>query len=327
MRVETPAAKGFAASLDGAWAVGLCLVPVALAWVARLTGWADLASVRNWLTVFVAVTLQAFPFLVLGVAISATIAVFVPPGVIQRVLPKRSLFAVPVACAAGAALPGCECGSVPIAGRLVSGGAPGPAALAFMLAAPAVNPVVLVATSIAFPNRPAVVAARFFASFLTAAIMGWIWIRREPVHVVGRPTHDHEHGGSVVGWMNVVLDDFLHTAGFLVIGAAGAATLQTVVPRSVLDGLAGNGVAAVLVMAALAVLLAVCSEADAFVASGLTQFSLTARLVFMVVGPVVDVKLIAMQVATFGRRFAVRFSSVTLVVAIAVAAVVGAVLL
>jgi hypothetical protein len=38
---------------------------------------------------------------------------------------------------------------------------------------------------------------------------------------------------------------------------------------------------------ALAVVaLAVCSEADAFVAASLSQFSLTARLVFMVVGPV-----------------------------------------
>jgi uncharacterized protein len=43
------------------------------------------------------------------------------------------------------------------------------------------------------------------------------------------------------------------------------------------------------------VLLAICSEGDAFVAASLREFSLTARLVFVVVGPAVDVKLIAMQ--------------------------------
>src|SRR3954469_11589912 len=71
-------------------------------------------------TVFVAIAVQALPFLVLGVAISASVAAFVPPTLLPRLLPSRPALAVPVAACAGAALPGCECGSVPIAGRLVS---------------------------------------------------------------------------------------------------------------------------------------------------------------------------------------------------------------
>jgi hypothetical protein len=80
-------------------------------------------------------------------------------------------------------------------------------------------------------------------------------------------------------------------------------------------------------MAALAVLLSICSEADAFVAASLSQFSLTARLVFLVVGPVVDLKLVAMQAGVFGRRFAATFAPLTLVVAVAAALLVGWVLL
>jgi uncharacterized protein len=64
----------------------------------------------------------------------------------------------------------------------------------------------------------------------------------------------------------------------------------------------------VVALAGLAVVLAICSEADAFVAASLSQFSLTARLVFMVVGPVVDLKLVALQTGVFGRRFALRFA-------------------
>ena len=79
------------------------------------------------------------------------------------------------------------------------------------------------------------------------------------------------------------------------VGAAAAATLQVLVPRSLLLAVADHPVLAVLVMGGLAVLLAICSEADAFVAASLREFSLTARLVFLVVGPAVDVKLIAMQ--------------------------------
>ena len=90
--------------------------------------------------------------------------------------------------------------------------------------------------------------------------------------------------------------------GFLIIGAATAATLQTVVPRSVLDTVAGSGWSPCSRSAVLAVVMAICSEADAFIAASLTQFSLTARLAFMVVGPMVDVKLIALQAGTFGGR-------------------------
>jgi uncharacterized membrane protein YraQ (UPF0718 family) len=80
-------------------------------------------------------------------------------------------------------------------------------------------------------------------------------------------------------------------------------------------------------MAALAVTLAVCSEADAFVASSVTLVPLVPRLVFMVVGPAVDVKLLAMQSGAFGRAFAARFAPATLVVAIVAATLVGVLLL
>jgi uncharacterized membrane protein YraQ (UPF0718 family) len=69
--------------------------------------------------------------------------------------------------------------------------------------------------------------------------------------------------------------------------------------------------------------MAICSEADAFVAASLTQFSLTARLAFMVVGPMVDVKLIALQAGTFGRPFAQRFAPLTFVVALGSSVLVG----
>jgi uncharacterized protein len=102
-----------------------------------------------------------------------------------------------------------------------------------------------------------------------------------------------------------------------------AASLQVAVPRSVLDAVAGHQVLAVVALAGLAVVLAICSEADAFVAASLSQFSLTARLVFMVVGPVVDLKLVALQTGVFGRRFTLRFAPLTLAVAIISGCVVG----
>ena len=285
----------------------------------------DAPAIQNWVSVFVAVCVQAIPFLVLGVSVSACIAAFVSPSALARIVPTRSAVSVPAAAAAGMMLPGCECGSVPIAARLVSGGVPAPAALTFLLAAPAVNPVVLVATAVAFRGRPEMVFARFVSSVLAATVIGWIWAARGgPLLSAG--AGDENRSSRRKRLAHAIEHDFLQAGGFLVAGAALAATLQTVVPRSVLDSVSGAGFLSVLALALLAVLLAVCSEADAFVAAGLSQFSMTARLVFLTVGPMVDVKLIAMQVGTFGRSFAWRFAPLTFVVCVVSGSLVGLVM-
>jgi uncharacterized membrane protein YraQ (UPF0718 family) len=288
----------------------------------------DAAAFQSWSTIFVAISVQALPFLVLGVVVSGAIAAFVPPAVLARLLPRQPVLAVPVAAMAGVALPGCECGSVPIAGRLVARGVPASAAVTFLLAAPAVNPVVIVATAVAFPGRPAVVLARFLASLLAACTVGLVWVWRGRDEWVDKARHrDHTHGSKLATFVETAQHDFLHAGGFLVLGAATAAGLQTVVPRSVLDDVGGRGLLGVLALATLAVVLAICSEADAFVAASLTQFSLTARLAFMVVGPMVDVKLVALQAGTFGRRFTSFFAPLTFVVCVGSALVVGWLLL
>ena len=110
-------------------------------------------------------------------------------------------------------------------------------------------------------------------------------------------------------------------------GAAAAAALHVLVPPKVFEHVGAHLIVGVLVMATLAVVLAVCSEADAFVASSLTMVPLVPRLVFMFVGPAVDVKLLAMQSGMFGRAFAARFAPATFVVAVAAATGVGVLLM
>ncbi|MFB0627733.1 permease [Streptomyces sp. AB3(2024)] len=307
---------------------------MAMAWCGVVilvgTGRLDAAAVQAWRTVCLAVTVQALPFLLLGTALSGAINAFVPERVFSRMLPKRPALAVPVAGLAGAVLPGCECASVPVANSLIGRGVTPAAAFAFLLSAPAINPVVLTATAIAFPGSPAMVLARLIASLATAAVMGWLWLwlgRDEWLRPAARYT-GHQTGHS--RWNEFRLGfqhDFLHAGGFLVLGAMAAATFNVAVPRSVLDVVSGSPWLSVLFLAGLAIVLAVCSEADAFVAASLTGFSPLARLAFMVVGPMVDLKLIALQAGTFGRAFAVRFSTATTVVAVLSSVLIGGVLL
>ncbi|MEU7278255.1 permease [Streptomyces sp. NPDC045431] len=279
-----------------------------------------------WQTICVALTVQALPFLLFGTVISGAVNAFVPARVFSRALPRNPALAVPVAGAAGVVLPGCECASVPVAGSLIRRGVTPAAAFAFLLSAPAVNPIVLVSTAVAFPGQPQMVAARLVASLVTAAAMGWLWLKWGKAEWLKMPARHTGHQAGHSRWEEFRLGfqhDFLHAGGFLVVGAMAAATFNVLVPRSVLELFAGSPWLSVLFLAALAIVLAVCSEADAFVAASLTGFSPTARLTFMVVGPMVDVKLIALQAGTFGRGFAVRFSAATAVVAVACACLTG----
>ncbi len=134
-------------------------------------------ALQTWSTVFVAICVQALPFLVFGVLLSAAITAFVPASFWTRALPGQAALAVPVAGAAGAVLPGCECASVPVASGLISRGVTPAAALAFLLSSPAINPVVVVATVVAFPGQPMMAVARFAASLVVAVLVGWVWLR------------------------------------------------------------------------------------------------------------------------------------------------------
>jgi uncharacterized membrane protein YraQ (UPF0718 family) len=305
--------------------VVLVVLLIGQRWIAEAF---DAPAVSAFATVFVSIVVQAFPFLVLGVVLSAFIAAYVPPDFFARALPKRDAAAVPVAACAGVILPGCECASVPLAGSLMRRGVAPAAALAFLLSAPAINPIVLASTAVAFPGDPEMVLARFLASLIAAVIMGWLWLKLGRGAWIKPPVRPATEGLSRRQVFRVSAQhDFMHAGGFLVVGGLAAATLNTVVPLQWLDAVAEREWLSIIVLAALAVGLAICSEADAFVAASLTQFSLTSRLVFLVVGPMVDVKLVALQTGTFGRAFAQRFAPATLVVATLSAVVIGAWLL
>jgi uncharacterized membrane protein YraQ (UPF0718 family) len=308
--------------------VGLALVGVAFVILRpELAEVAGREPMGTWSTLVLAITLQALPFLIGGVLVSSLVAAFWPRGRLIRILRSHPTLSVPVAAAAGALLPGCECGSVPIGRRLIERGAPDSSALAFVLAAPAINPTVMVTTAVAFPGHPEVMLARFLASLVTAVVvalgldrLGW------------RPSvpRRRRSDGEPRGWgafASAFLHDVLHTGGFLVAGAAAAAAIQLAVPHAAIERLARTGPLAVPALALLAVVLCTCSEADAFVAAGLVPFSMTARLAFMVTGPAMDLKLLALHAGGFGWTFARRVGVLTIAVAVAASGLIGWVLL
>jgi uncharacterized membrane protein YraQ (UPF0718 family) len=110
-------------------------------------------------------------------------------------------------------------------------------------------------------------------------------------------------------------DDFLEVACFLVVGAFFAALVQTFLDRQTVIGIMGENWIAILVMMLLAVLLNLCSEADAFIAASfknLVPFS--GQLGFLVLGPMFDIKLFFMYFSIFSRKTAIRLAIATCVI-------------
>jgi uncharacterized membrane protein YraQ (UPF0718 family) len=293
----------------------------------------DGAAFQTWATIFFAIVIQSVPFLVLGVVLSGVISALLSEKFVARVMPRRTALAVPVAGIAGIALPACECAVVPVANSLTRRGLPASVALTFMLAAPAINPAVLVSTAVAFSGRVDMVSARFLASLLTAVMIGWIYVwaaaRFPALHLpdIGQRLPHRESDSAWSRFVGAVWHDFLPAAGFLVLGGIVAATINVLVPIGVVEAVADNALLAVVALTVFAFVIALCSEADAFVAASLTAFSDTAKLVFLVVGPAMDIKLASMEAGQFGRRFAQQFVPLVLVVAASAACVVGWVIL
>lgn len=131
-----------------------CLVAFAISGARLRAAVAGNAMLATAGTVFCGVFVQALPFLGLGVVVSGLIAVFVPPERSVRWLPRRGETAVLAAGLAGA-----SAGQYRWRDVCSEMGAVGAAALTFMPAAPAINPVVVVATTVAIPGQPKIVIA------------------------------------------------------------------------------------------------------------------------------------------------------------------------
>ena len=138
---------------------------------------------QTFVTIFLGIFIEAAPFLLIGSLVSGLIAVFVDQSMLDRYLPRRALPAALSGAALGLIFPVCECGVVPVTRRLYEKGLPMSVGVAFLLAAPVINPVVMISTYAAFGWGP-VLWGRIAFSFLVAAIVGLIFHVAQPGEVL-----------------------------------------------------------------------------------------------------------------------------------------------
>lgn len=259
---------------------------------------------------FLSIVFEALPFILIGALLSGMIEMFVSREAFARLVPRSAIGQLAVGATVGAFLPVCECGVVVVVRRLLRKGMPVRMALTYLLAAPIVNPVVILSTFAAFRGKPewwfmpsGRVVLGVGIAMAVAALVGRRAERWVKVEAVAADAPDPHAGLSVWRRVGAGLDhtvtEFLDVLPYLLIGAAIAALVQSIVPREAAASVGMHPVLGVLAMMALAVGLNLCSEADAFVAAGMLGFTAVARLTFLVLGPMFDLKLLVMYGAVF----------------------------
>jgi len=289
---------------------------------------------------FVSIVLEAIPFLVIGALVSGVIEVYVPQSWIADRLPARRWYTVFLAAGLGFIFPVCECAIVIVVRRLIKKGVPLEAAVAFLLAGPIVNPLVALSTAYAYKFDWWIVLTRLAYGYGIAVSVGLIaGILFKPQqalvdladdeddccghdhHDHHRHDHDHSHDDAKkkTGWSRFLTSlehasvDFFDIARFLIIGAFFAGLVQVIVPQSWFVGTDGGWVISVFAMMVLAIVLNLCSEADAFVAASFSGIGvpLTGQMAFMVLGPMLDIKLLLMYRRLFRPPAIVAIASLT----------------
>ncbi|OSM04914.1 permease [Magnetofaba australis] len=285
---------------------------------------------ENFSAYFISICLEAGPFMLLGAVTAALIEVFAPANLLPRLARRLGVLGIPAAALAAPLLPVCECGVVPVFRKLINKGLPLPHAIAYLLAAPIFNPIVLTGTWIAYYRDPLYpflrglggLSVALAVALLIAMLLGLrsrFKARADGAHALEHGhddgaccAHGHEHApspGRLQQLLRHAQEDFQEMAPYFLFGAFLAACLKTFVDQTVLFDLGDGDAAGAAAMMALAFVLSLCSEADAFVSASFVEFNVAAHMGFLVLGPMLDIKLLVMYRSVFSGRFILLLAS------------------
>lgn len=266
-------------------------------------------QLQDLLTLSISVIVESLPFVVLGIALSILVQVWLPEAWLIRYLPRNPALRRLAISALGVFFPVCECGNVPLARGLMVRGFSVSDSMTFLLAAPIINPITIITTYQAFGWGDGILVGRIAGGLLIANLVGWLFSRHpEPMSLLTtrfaaecRLPDDHAHGASR---REQSLQLFAREAGVIMpalfIGSLVAGAIQVLVPRQILVTLGSDPVWSILALMALAFVVSVCSNVDAFFILPFASTFLPGSIVaFLVFGPVIDVKMLSLMRTTY----------------------------
>jgi uncharacterized membrane protein YraQ (UPF0718 family) len=277
-------------------------------------------ELQDLLTLSISVVIESLPFVILGILLSIVVQVWLPDGILMRYLPRNPFLRRFCISLFGIALPVCECGNVPLARGLILGGFTVPESMTFLLAAPIINPITIITTHQAFGFDDGILVGRILGGLAIANIVGWLFsLHQRPEDLLTprfaaecRRPDGHGHAQSRQAKS---VDIFVREASFIMpalfIGALAAGAIQVAIPREVLVSLGSNPLWSILAMMVLAFVIAVCSSVDAFFILPFASTFMPGSIVtFLVFGPIIDIKMLAILRTTFTTRVLVQLTIV-----------------
>jgi uncharacterized membrane protein YraQ (UPF0718 family) len=268
-------------------------------------------QLQDVFTLSISLLIESLPFIVLGISLSILVQVFVPTAWLVSWLPKNPFARRAIVSLFGMFLPVCECGNVPLARGLMGRGYSVGDSVTFLLAAPIVNPITIITTHQAFGFDDGILVARLAAGFAIANMVGWL-LSLHPAPETLLTTRFAKECRmpsssatqtrlSRVGSLFVSESTTLMPA--LMVGAFIAGALQVGVSRDVLVALGTDPIISVVAMLALAFVISVCANVDAFFILPFAQTFLPGSIVaFLVFGPLIDIKMVALLRTTYTTR-------------------------
>jgi uncharacterized membrane protein YraQ (UPF0718 family) len=173
-------------------------------------------SQQDFALAFLSILFEGAPFILLGTLVSGFIDIYLPPGTMDRFLPKNKTLAVMMAGLLGAVFPVCECAVVPVIRRLVRKGLPVSCAITYMLAAPIINPITALSTWKAFQGQGATMmtCSRLMLGYLIAVGVGLI-VSRLPLRSILKPqlADDLERDAEKTAAANAAKEEHHHHDG------------------------------------------------------------------------------------------------------------------
>ena len=291
-------------------------------------------QMQDVLTLAISLLVESLPFIILGIGLSIVVQVFVPESWLVKWLPENPFGRRAIVSLFGMFLPVCECGNVPLARGLMGRGYSVGDSVTFLLAAPIVNPVTIITTHQAFGFDDGILVARLVAGYAIANLLGWILsVHPRPEMMLttkfqrecklSATHHDHSRMRRV-GEMFVSESTALMPA--LILGALIAGAIQVGVSRELLITLGTDPIISVFAMLVLAFVISVCANVDAFFILPFAQTFLPGSIVaFLVFGPLIDIKMVALMRTTYTGKTIALIAAVVALCALALGMVMNSV--
>lgn len=284
--------------------------------------------------------LEAFPYLLLGVLVSAVIEEFVPETAIRRLAPKNAVLSAGFGVLMGLIFPVCECGTIPVARRLSAKGLSHGSVIAFLFAAPIINPVVILSTFRAFGASSEIFFWRVLLGLsipFAMGLVGGLIPKTDSIVKDNSNTqlcscgHDHDHScdhdhdennASMARLKRIgshIVSEFVEVGSILVIGCLITSATYVLFPKEAWLSLANAPWIAIILMASMAIILSICSTVDALVIRPLYGlFPPASILAFLVLGPMFDIKTLLLVTSTFKKKYAYPVYLIAILLCLAV---------